>query len=222
MYGPPVPSQRKYFWEALDNIALAFSGPWLLLGDFNTIISQSDKHGGKPVASSSSGGLNGLIQQHGLIDMGFHGHPYTWSNGRSGAANIQARLDRGLMTGSWQLLFPDAHLFHLPSLQSDHKPLLLSLHKKDVFRSRPFRFKGMWTLKKSSFDVIRKVWHSRVPGSPLDQVVTCPRHTEVAMKKWNIKVFGRIQVNIQDLRSQIAMLQDTYPSEFMLTKERDL
>lgn len=68
------------------------------------------------MASSSAGGLNGLITQHGLIDVGFHGSRFTWSNGRSGMANIQARLDRGLVNEEWRLLFQDAQLFHLPAL----------------------------------------------------------------------------------------------------------
>lgn len=38
VYGPPIPSLRKFFWEALDNIAAMFTGPWLLIGDFNTVI----------------------------------------------------------------------------------------------------------------------------------------------------------------------------------------
>lgn len=135
------------------DIAAVFNGPWLLIRDFNKVVSQADKVGGKPVASSSSSVLNGLITRRGLLDVGFHGCPFTWSNGREGAANIQAQLDRGLANDGWRLLFPEAQIFHLPAIQSDHKPLMIMRRKPD-FHPRSFRFKGMWTLEKSSTEVI--------------------------------------------------------------------
>lgn len=59
-----------------------FNALWLLVEDFNTVLSQMDKIEGRSVASSSSGGLSGLIASFGFIDMGFNSCSYTWSNGR--------------------------------------------------------------------------------------------------------------------------------------------
>lgn len=36
-----------------------------------------------------------FIDTHGLIDLGFIGHPFTWNNHRDGLANIQECIDRG-------------------------------------------------------------------------------------------------------------------------------
>lgn len=80
------------------------------MGDFNCIVSQADKKGGRPMVSSSSGGMAGLMCEGGLIDLGFVDHQYTWSNKRVEAANIQERLDRGLANGEWKLLFPFAYI----------------------------------------------------------------------------------------------------------------
>lgn len=78
-------------------MAGSHSESWLLLGDFNSVVSQTEKKGGRPVASSSSGGLRQFITNNGLIDLGFNGNPFTWNNGRGGCANIRERLDRGLV-----------------------------------------------------------------------------------------------------------------------------
>lgn len=112
----------------MDEVATGYDGPLLLIGDFHSVISQSDKIGGRPVASSSPGGMHRLLTDHGLIDLGFHGHPYTWNNGRVGGANIQARLDRSFTNDQWWTLFPEVSITHLPAIQSDHRPLLLKLH----------------------------------------------------------------------------------------------
>lgn len=67
------------------------------MGDFNSVVSQTEKKGGRPVGSSSSGGLRQFITNNGLIDLGFNGNSFTWNNGRGGCANIRERLDRGLV-----------------------------------------------------------------------------------------------------------------------------
>lgn len=159
VYGPPSYSLKWLFWQMLTDVALAFDGPWLVMGDFNTVFSQADKIGGRPIASSSSGGLQKLIADHGLINLGFHGHPFTWSNGRVGDANIQARLDRGYVNDTWRLRFPEATITHLPAIQSNHSPLLLKLHTAKAFHPRPFRFESMWTLEQSTIEVIRSAWN---------------------------------------------------------------
>lgn len=73
----------------------------------------------------SNGGVRKVINDHGLIDLGFEGHAYTWSNKRSGMTNIQERLDTGYANKEWKLKFPEAKITHLAALKSDHRPLLL-------------------------------------------------------------------------------------------------
>lgn len=95
VYGPPALFARPLFFDCLRVIGDAFMGSWMLVGDFNIVLNPCDKHGGRVVGSSSIGGLQGIVDDFGLIDMGFTGHPYTWSKRRRGKANIQERLDRG-------------------------------------------------------------------------------------------------------------------------------
>lgn len=55
-------------------------GSWLVIGDFNIILSSADKLGGKVVASPSHGGLRKIMDDHGLIDLGLrdiHSHGTT-------------------------------------------------------------------------------------------------------------------------------------------------
>lgn len=70
-------------------------GPWVVLGDFNTVFSQAKKFGRHAVASHSSNGLSQLILQHELIDLGFVGLQCTWCNSRAGSRRIKEPLDKG-------------------------------------------------------------------------------------------------------------------------------
>jgi hypothetical protein len=60
-----------------------------------------------------------------LVDLGFKGLPFTYDNGRGGAANVKVRLDRAIADTGWRNLFGDATLRHMVSSRSDHCPLLL-------------------------------------------------------------------------------------------------
>ena len=48
VYAPPQFNRRKSFWDYLQNLAVNISLPWLLLGDFNDMISEEEKLGGLP------------------------------------------------------------------------------------------------------------------------------------------------------------------------------
>lgn len=45
VYGPPTYHMRRSFWESLDEIGRPFSRPWLVIGDFNIVLTSEDKMG---------------------------------------------------------------------------------------------------------------------------------------------------------------------------------
>lgn len=94
----------------------------------------------------------------GLLDLGFKGSSFTWNNRRVGKANIQERIDRGFINGSWRLLFLQVFVTHLLALNSDHRPLLLHTTPNQDSGPKPFKFESMWTRDPTTADVIANVW----------------------------------------------------------------
>lgn len=58
----------------------------------------------------------------------------------SGLANIRERIDWGVSSSQWQLLFPDAHITYLPLEESDHSTLLLNTQFTRVKKPKYFMF----------------------------------------------------------------------------------
>jgi hypothetical protein len=139
-YGPPDRRERMAFWDSFESIGSLFEAPWLCIGDFNSVLVQSEKLGGKPVSSSSNCPFRKFINLFGMIDLGFDGNPYTWSNNRKGLLMIKERLDRGLASPNWTHLHLEYSLLHLPAFASNHNPISLTTNNSFCFLPRPFRF----------------------------------------------------------------------------------
>lgn len=130
----------------------------MIIGDFNCVLEQVDKKGGKVVSSSSSGGFRGMVDSNGLIDMGFSGYAFTWNNKRVGQCNIQDRLDRCFANGDWRYMYPTACVSHFTALHSDHRPILINTSPPSSSHPRPFRFEEMWTRDEFVTRIISNAW----------------------------------------------------------------
>jgi hypothetical protein len=132
------------FWDFLSFVGDGFVSSWLSIGDLNYVLNQSKKLGGRPVASSSHCPFKQFIDHFGLVDLGFVGNPFTWSNNRQGAASINERLDRGLASLSWIHIHLEFSFKHIPTSSSDHHPISLNTAFFSLFLHRPFYFEEFW------------------------------------------------------------------------------
>lgn len=96
LYTSPNPLIRHDLWQYIQQFGTNLHFPWLLAGDFNQGFWPSEKKGGNPLSRNSLRPLHRMVDQCGLLDLGFVGSPFTWTNMRRGLANIQERLDRAL------------------------------------------------------------------------------------------------------------------------------
>jgi hypothetical protein len=163
VYGPPYKNLCANFWDAMDGFRASYNDPWVCIGDFNAIISPNDKLGGRPFDSYSSNPFIDFMDGYGMIDLGFCGNPYTWSNHRQGSSLINGCLDRGIANSN---CFPSYSVKHLPAHNSDHSPLLLNSNIPVQSLPRPFRFEAFWTRDPTCGIVINEAWSALIAGSP--------------------------------------------------------
>ncbi|KAK3020047.1 hypothetical protein RJ639_003360 [Escallonia herrerae] len=153
-----------------------------------------------------------FLQMNNLIDLGFSGNPFTWNNNRPFAANIQERLDKAFVNVSWQTLFPDAYVTHLPGKASDHHPIFLSTHRREALQPMQFRFLVTWTRDASSYRIVNHAWRKRVVGNPKFSLCRKTDHASSAFRRWNSSHFGHIQSNIKRLFEHLDSIQRREPS----------
>ncbi|XP_050259856.1 uncharacterized protein LOC126704915 [Quercus robur] len=222
IYGPCARLEKQTFLEDLQKVGESFAGAWLCMGDFNNLLGPSDKKGGKPFSSSSTGGLKGLVDSASLIDVKFVGAPYTWSNKRPGLANIKERLDRALVNTRWTEIFPRALLKHFPSNSFDHIPIVLFTEGEEGSRPRPFKFEETWTREEASNLVVENAWRLNAPGSPMLRLCKKIKQAKLELKQWNRSCFGNVQSKIKEAWKNLDQIQCLDPNPQNLEKEANL
>lgn len=98
--------------------------PWLIGGDFTTFLSIEEHVGLSTPSLSSLEDFNDCLSYCSLIDLPYEGPMYTWTSGR-GLGIAKCRLDGMLCSESFNRVFPNLRVRHLPRLTSDHASLLL-------------------------------------------------------------------------------------------------
>jgi hypothetical protein len=96
------------------------------------------------------------------------GRLYTWSNEREHPT--LERIDRAFISNEWESLFPTHAMQALPSLCSDHAPLLLYTSVSSE-RHKRFHFLSFWPRCDGFLETVQAVWHCPIRGASLFQKV---------------------------------------------------
>lgn len=156
VYASPRHNGRLQLWDELRCLTDTVDEPWVVLGDFNSIMAPHKRKGGSSNFSDRNMiSFCNMIQSCDLLDAGFQGSPFTWKH-----ANLFQRLDRVLINIQWRIRFESATMFHLPFFKSDHRVILVrmqSMNKPNRHR-RSFRFVGSWLTHEGFPNLMNQTW----------------------------------------------------------------
>ncbi|XP_021770766.1 uncharacterized protein LOC110734956 [Chenopodium quinoa] len=110
VHAPSAAKDKIMLWNNLGENPPPSNTPWLLMGDMNEVVNQSEKMGGRPVTNSQGRDFSKMTDREGLIDMRYNGPTFTWNNGREGTELIRERLDRALANAEWLKVYPQTQI----------------------------------------------------------------------------------------------------------------
>lgn len=93
IYATPT-SNRKLLWQKLLDLSESVNLPWLLIRDFNEISKPQEKFGGRPPDNSRMQLFIYFLNRANLIDIGFIGPRFTWTNCRQIGPIVRTHKDR--------------------------------------------------------------------------------------------------------------------------------
>lgn len=149
----------------------ARDSPWFITGDFNDILSNSEKDGGPDRAEGTFLDLRSFYSEGDLFDLPHSGDMLSW-RGVRGDFLVKCRLARAAATNSWAEYFPSARSQYLPLEGSDHRPLV------SVFETTLKKRRGMFRYDRRLRDnpevkkLVEEVW-KEAEGCPIRERI-CP------------------------------------------------
>ncbi|XP_031267085.1 uncharacterized protein LOC116125517 [Pistacia vera] len=110
VYGSNDLRNRRNLWDFLRDQSAVFDSeglPWLVFGEFNTILGAFDRVGGDPALYGYMDDFRQCIHDAELIGVPFTRLRYTWHNGQQGDGIILWKLDWVFASLSWFLDRPN-------------------------------------------------------------------------------------------------------------------
>ncbi|KAL0298047.1 UNVERIFIED_CONTAM: hypothetical protein Sangu_3164500 [Sesamum angustifolium] len=105
LYGDYDLIPRRDLWSTLRTLSIEIGDePWLVLGDFNAVIDDSEVRGRAADTSASMAEFRSCILDTGLVHLPFTGNSFTWHNCSEGTRSLWKRLDRMLVNEAWLVL----------------------------------------------------------------------------------------------------------------------
>ena len=186
VYGAPSADNRAAFWAKMNEVGSGREDPWLLTGDFNDILDNSEKVGGPARWEGSFTSFRSFVSQHGLWNLKHSGDHLSWRGNRY-THFIRSRLDRSLTNCSWSELFPMGRCRYLRFEGSDHRPVVTFFNDSVTKKQGVFRFNRALTENPEIEEVVEAAWNHDPLASVISKLNACRRSIIKWAKEQNIK-----------------------------------
>ncbi|CAL1354531.1 unnamed protein product [Linum trigynum] len=205
VYGWPETQDKYKTWEVIDRLTEQWTGAWLCGGDFNQVLSPTEKDVGRAVVDHEMNDFQSCLTDAGLQDLGFNGHQFTWENRRVGGRFIEERLDRFTASDDWRATFPQARVTHLAKERSDNRPMLCDTKGEEDEEprwGRSFHFDPFWSRHEDCRRTIEEAWGQPNQGDCLTKLLFCRSHLE----QWSRRAFPNFHKQKARIRRALEAL----------------
>ncbi|XP_026458518.1 uncharacterized protein LOC113359035 [Papaver somniferum] len=204
VYGPSAQHHRNGFWRHMNNTLETVEGAWCMIGDLNTLMHQYEKQGGSSTTDINCEEFITMIRERDILDLGYAGPAFTWSNNSTLNNPTFERLDRAVCNSEWRILFSDAAVLHLPRIESDHSPIILNTMRKPPKRKQNYKFEFYWADHPQFKEVMQNSWYNSA-GSTISRLTTLGE----GLWKWSMKTFGDTRREIEMEKQKLIDLQSS-------------
>ncbi|XP_074293233.1 uncharacterized protein LOC141620200 [Silene latifolia] len=161
--------ERAPLWVQLRRIAGQTQGPWAIAGEFNCVLSATERIGGNTTAAEMDP-FRECLEDCEVVDIAATGSLYTWNNKQRPEERIYSRLDRFLINKEWSDHYPDLYAHFLPEGLFDHSPCMIGSTQR-AQRKNNFKYFNMWGGSKDFKEIVRQIWHQQIRGTPMYSLV---------------------------------------------------
>uniref|UniRef100_A0A803QGA2 Reverse transcriptase domain-containing protein n=1 Tax=Cannabis sativa TaxID=3483 RepID=A0A803QGA2_CANSA len=210
-YGEPNVSKRRLTWDMLEHLRIVYEGPWLVIGDFNEILSQDDKNKSGYRNESQIEDFRSTLELCALHPLHYKGERYTWAKSADNES-IKERLDWAMVNEAWEDSFSYTSLTHLDYYHSDHRALLVKV-KDDTDlqigsnKRKRFRFVNIWIGDEECKSLIKNCWRSE-ENTPLISTIKNIQQCATNLDTWHQNKCGSLFREIKDTQKKVVQMHN--------------
>ncbi|XP_026459307.1 uncharacterized protein LOC113359966 [Papaver somniferum] len=209
---------RRELWEELEFLS-TYNKPWMVIGDFNTIMCAEEKHGGRNPLTISMNEFHNCLHACGLMQAFKTGIEFSWCNNRAGSKRIVCNLDRAVFNTKWLEKYPGWSYKVGTSGTSDHSNLLGANTVIPKTANVPFRALRVWLSHPDFLKLIQDTWEVEVFGNPAFIFLNKLKHLKQIINDWNLNIFGDVRVQLLNAEKEVeqaALNSDRVPDNIEL------
>nr|XP_009600461.1 uncharacterized protein LOC104095915 [Nicotiana tomentosiformis] len=206
VYAFNTKEERRGLWEYLEEHVARCKRPWLVIGDFNSVLNMEDRIGGNPVSWAEVVEFNKCIEACGLIELPNQGCRYSW-NDRHSDQRIYSKIDWALVNNDWLDSMPDCKAMFLPQGISDHCPVKIVLNNERHRGRKLFKFCNVWTQHPQFLEQVERGWNIEIEGCKILRVVRKLKLLKKTLRGLNKNFFKNIEDEVKEDRETLLQVQ---------------
>lgn len=221
VYGDPVQAKRRDVWDRLVSLGLNRDEAWILVGDFNELLSNDEKSGGATRSDSSFWDFRDLVQNCKLREVRYTGNCLSWGGWRE-KVWVQCRLDRSFGNSEWFSLFPKSNMEYLEMWASDHRPIIVSFAlEKEVSKKGRFFFDKRMLSREGFEDLVRSSWEGRSGerSCTMERIGRCRRRIMGWKKNNDLNSRNKIVRLKAALEAEVSKMNPSYDNMKKIKQE---
>ena len=208
IYGEAQVTERYKTWDLLRGITGDNTQPWVVMGDFNEVLLQSEHDGVGNRSQAQMDSVRAALATCGLTDIGYQGRNWTFEKKVAGGTHTRVRLDRCVANMAWCTAFPNAITDHREAASSDHIPIFLDVGGVHACRRDPrtFKYELCWERDPALAGVVQAAW----ARSPTDSVAGMRDKLHALatdLSQWDRQHFGNVRAQIKQLQNQLQEMR---------------
>ncbi|PPD69892.1 hypothetical protein GOBAR_DD33229 [Gossypium barbadense] len=212
-YGHTELNLRKEAWEMLRRVKNTVNEGWIVGGDFNAILNDSEKEGGRRKSRAVMDEFGDILEELGLRDVKTNNGWFTWSNNREGNRLVKERLDRFVVSDDIMEKMPFIASYVVRQSKSDHEVIIMDLfgnrlQEKGNDPKIFFRYNRCWAKEKEARDIISGIWANEGPNLLGKMELVKER-----LGPWQFKRYRKMKDKVKSLEKDIGRFMDSPMNE---------
>ncbi|KAJ0855829.1 putative RNA-directed DNA polymerase transcription factor bZIP family [Helianthus annuus] len=207
VYGFTKIQGRRLLWKELVRLNGTIQDlPWVVLGDFNTILHPNEKSVELKRVNYGMEDFSCCVNEINLFDIAMSGLFFTWNQKLGKSDGILEKLDRVMGNQNFVDMYPAAFAKFLPYFTSDHSPALLIMASKGKSTPKPFKFWNFLAAKEEFLPIVKEGWDKRIEGCKMFRVVTKLKGLKKPLRKLKYAQ-GNLHDKVEKLRAEVERIQ---------------